>query len=110
MIAIGKTYGVPSASIFLRGGPDRELHAGGGGGGRGAAFAVPADCEAGADHRVETVRPAGPERAVDGVWPDATAAGPGNSGAGEGGGQAAGGSRSRRGRADVSWAARAPPL
>jgi histidine triad (HIT) family protein len=27
MIAIGKSYGVASASIFLRGGPDGQLHA-----------------------------------------------------------------------------------
>src|ERR1035438_5898450 len=97
MIAIGRSYGAASASVFLRGGEDGQLHARGRGGGRGAAIAIPADCEAGADVGGETVRPAEPERAVDRVRAHAVAPGAGNSAGSERGAQFAGVSAAWRG-------------
>src|SRR5262249_49943624 len=65
IIAIGITYGDPSTEVFLCGGAHRQLYAGGGGGRRGAALAIAADCEAGADAGSQAVRPAQPRGAVD---------------------------------------------
>src|ERR1017187_6509719 len=96
MIAIGRSYGVASASVFLRSGPDGELHARGGGR-RGAAFAIPTDCEAGTDAGGEAVRPAEPERAVDRVRAHAVAPGAGDSAGGERGAQHPGVSAAGRG-------------
>src|ERR1700683_1920050 len=59
IIVIGKSYGVPSAPILLRGGADGQLHSSCHRRGRSATFAIPTDCEARADHGVETVRPPG---------------------------------------------------